>query len=201
MDTYKTILSEQQAEIKVSGSRFLAFIYPVHNELEMKTRIHDLKERFPKATHICYAYRLEKDGSVFRVNDDGEPSGSAGRPILGQMDRKELTYTLAAVVRYFGGTKLGIPGLIAAYKEATLQALDKCQVVEKKICKTYKIHFPYSIIGELEYALKQMESEIRNKEFTEHCEWEIDIPVKNEKLFLALNENFVELVIQDESTD
>lgn len=133
--TYKTITSPTQAEFKDKGSRFIAFAYPIRTLADVKKYLDPLKEEHHKARHWCYAYRLGVDGTQFRANDDGEPSGSAGRPILGQIDSVGVTDVLVVVVRYFGGTLLGVPGLIHAYKEATAQALAVAEVVEKNIEK------------------------------------------------------------------
>ena len=123
--TYRTLKSPIQAEFKDKGSRFLAFAYPVQTAEQVKKHVDDLRQEHHKARHWCYAYRLGVDGNQFRANDDGEPSGSAGRPILGQIDSFELTDVLVMVVRYFGGTLLGVPGLIHAYKTSTHKLLKK----------------------------------------------------------------------------
>ena len=131
--TYKTIASTTQAEFKDKGSRFIAFAYPIQTLEEVKQYVSILKEEHHKARHWCYAYRLGVDGTQFRANDDGEPAGSAGRPILGQIDSAGLTDVLVIVVRYFGGTLLGVPGLIHAYKTAAAEALTVAEVIEKNV--------------------------------------------------------------------
>ncbi|MBL7721167.1 MAG: YigZ family protein, partial [Chitinophagaceae bacterium] len=120
---FKTIETTAMAEFRDRGSKFIAFIFPVSDVNDFKARLADIKKEHPKATHHCFAYRIGLDGTNFRVSDDGEPSGSAGRPILGQIDSKQLTNVLIIVVRYFGGTLLGVPGLINAYKSAAAMAL------------------------------------------------------------------------------
>ncbi|MDE3247503.1 MAG: YigZ family protein, partial [Bacteroidota bacterium] len=122
-DFYYTAGKTATAEYKDRGSRFIALVIPFDNKDDFKTRMNEVKEAHPKATHYCFAYRLGLDGNNFRAGDDGEPSGSAGKPILGQIDSRELTNTLIVVVRYFGGTLLGVPGLINAYKTAASLAL------------------------------------------------------------------------------
>ena len=134
--TYSTIAAHVQAEIKDKGSRFIAYAYPIQSVAQVKQYVDALREEHHKARHWCYAYRLGVDGLQFRANDDGEPSGSAGRPILGQIDSAGLTDVLVVVVRYFGGTLLGVPGLIQAYKNSTAEALAIAEIVEKNIEKT-----------------------------------------------------------------
>ena len=124
-DSYLSVPAPAEGLFKDNGSRFISFAYPVETEEEVKDIVADLKKRYHDARHHCYAYRLGYLGDRFRANDDGEPSGSAGRPILGQIDSRGLSDTLVVVVRYFGGIKLGIPGLIRAYKTSTSEALDK----------------------------------------------------------------------------
>src|ERR1700704_2284357 len=132
-DVYQTISQQSLAEFKDRGSRFLAYAYPVKTVDEFKEKLQLLKKEHPKAVHHCFAYRIGLDGNNFRVNDDGEPSGSAGRPILGQIDSKQLTNVLVIVVRYFGGTLLGVPGLINAYKTTAALALQVTPVVRKPV--------------------------------------------------------------------
>ncbi len=135
IETYQTLSAPNQAEFKDKGSRFIAFAYPIRSTEEVKQYVDTLRQEHHKARHWCYAYRLGVDGNQFRANDDGEPSGSAGRPILGQIDSAELTDVLVVVVRYFGGTLLGVPGLIHAYKTSTQMALQSAQIIQKKCGK------------------------------------------------------------------
>src|ERR1043165_2969721 len=125
LHTYKTIEKPSQAEFKDRGSRFIAYAFPIQTIDDFKKRLKELKEEHPKATHHCFAYRIGIDGDNFRSSDDGEPSGTAGKPILGQIDSKQATNMLIIVVRYFGGTQLGVPGLINAYKTAASLALER----------------------------------------------------------------------------
>ena len=134
--TFLTLSAPSQAEFKDKGSRFIAYAYPIRTTEDVKKLVDDQRQAHHKARHWCYAYRLGTDGLQFRANDDGEPSGSAGRPILGQIDSFGLTDVLIIVVRYFGGTLLGVPGLIHAYKTAAAEALKTAVVVEKNIEKT-----------------------------------------------------------------
>ena len=136
-DYYNTIDSPSIAEFKERGSKFIAYAFPVQTINDFKEKLAGIKKEHPKATHHCFAYRLGLDGSVFRVSDDGEPSGSAGRPILGQIDSKQVTNVGVVVVRYFGGTLLGVPGLINAYKTATSMALQITPIIAKPVM----VHF------------------------------------------------------------
>ena len=130
-DQYKSIAAPAEGLFKDNGSRFIAFAYPVETEEEVKELVSALKKEYHDARHHCFAYRLGYKGDVWRASDDGEPSGSAGRPILGQIESLGLSDVLVVVVRYFGGIKLGIPGLIRAYKTSTADALSSAQVIEK----------------------------------------------------------------------
>ena len=132
-DLYKTILKPAESNLRDHASKFIGYLYPVRNEEEIKNILSELKKQYYDATHHCYAYRLGTKGEIFRANDDGEPSGSAGKPILNQLLSAQVTNTLAVVVRYFGGTKLGIPGLISAYKEATKEALNAATIIEETV--------------------------------------------------------------------
>ena len=142
-DSYKSIAAASKGLFKDNGSRFIAHAYPVETEEEVKEIVASLKKEYYDARHHVYAYRLGYKGDKFRANDDGEPSGSSGRPVLGQIDSFGLSDILVVVVRYFGGIKLGIPGLIRAYKTSTADALENAQIVEKIASKMYRVHFGY----------------------------------------------------------
>jgi uncharacterized YigZ family protein len=173
---YTTIAAATTGDFRDRGSKFLAYTYPVTTAIEVKERLQLLKKEHPKAVHYCYAYRLGTDGTQFRANDDGEPSGSAGKPILGQIDSKELTNVLVVVVRYFGGTLLGVPGLINAYKTATQQALDAAPKTEKWIEDIFDINFDYPVMGEVLYLLKQAEATIYHQDLQLFCIVKAGIP-------------------------
>ncbi|MET1055429.1 MAG: YigZ family protein, partial [Pedobacter sp.] len=132
-DTYKTIESRAEGLFKDKGSKFIAFAYPILSESEVKPILLGLRAEHTKANHFCYAYRLSPDRNVYRVNDDGEPSGTAGRPILNTLLSADVTNILIVVVRYFGGTLLGVPGLINAYKSAAAEALGLAEIIEKTV--------------------------------------------------------------------
>jgi uncharacterized YigZ family protein len=173
---YKTIETSAISEYKDRGSRFIAYTFPVSDVNEFKLRLADIKKEHPKATHHCFAYRIGLDGTNFRVSDDGEPSGSAGRPILGQIDSKQLTNILIIVVRYFGGTLLGVPGLINAYKSAAAMALQVTAVVQKPVIVNYRIQFDYTQMNEVMKVVKHFECQVLKQETQLFCSLEIGIP-------------------------
>lgn len=153
-DTYRTIEKPAEGLFRDRGSKFLAFAYPITAETDIKAILAKLKSAHPKANHHCWAMRLGVDRSVFRVNDDGEPSGTAGRPILNTLLSHDLTNIVIVVVRYFGGTLLGVPGLINAYKSATIDALDKTVITEKTVNDVYVVEFDYPQINNVMKVIK-----------------------------------------------
>ncbi|MCX6230210.1 MAG: YigZ family protein [Bacteroidetes bacterium] len=153
-DTYKTIKLRSEGIYKEKGSKFIAIALPVCSENDVKEALALLRKEFYDARHHCYAYILGFDKSAYRINDDGEPSGTAGRPIHGQLMSKDLTNTLVVVVRYFGGTKLGVSGLINAYKTATKEALESAEIIEKIVCDIYEISFDYLQMNDVMKLLK-----------------------------------------------
>lgn len=173
---YTTLAAAATGEFRDRGSKFLAYAYPVSSVAEVKEKLQALKKEHPKAVHHCLAYRIGTDGTEYRASDDGEPAGSAGRPILGQIDSAGLTNVLVVVVRYFGGTLLGVPGLINAYKTATTEALKEVPVVEKWIERRYEFSFDYPVMGEVLYLLKQNEATLYRQELQLFCVVEAGIP-------------------------
>jgi uncharacterized YigZ family protein len=173
---YKTIEQPTTGDFRDRGSKFFAYAFPIADLQDVKTHLQALKKEHPKAVHHCYAYRIGTDGLQFRANDDGEPSGSAGRPILGQIDSAGLTNVLVVVVRYFGGTLLGVPGLINAYKTATTEALQKATVIEKWIEDVVHVSFDYPVMGEVMYLLRQSEATIYSQELQLFCNVKAGIP-------------------------
>lgn len=153
-DTYKTITEIAEGYYREKGSRFLAFAIPVKNETEVKQQLTELKKKYHDARHHCYAYILGYDKSAYRINDDGEPSGTAGRPIYGQLLSKDLTNTMVVVIRYFGGIKLGVSGLINAYKTAAKDALENASIIEKTVEETYKAECDYINLNRVMQILK-----------------------------------------------
>ena len=175
-DFYYTIEKSAVAEFKDRGSKFIGYACPVKNVEEFKDRLNEIKKEHPKATHHCFAYRLGLDGNVFRVSDDGEPSGTAGRPILGQIDSKELVNTLVVVVRYFGGTLLGVPGLINAYKSAAALALQIAPQAQKQVEKEFTLQFDYTQVNEVMTLVKQYNCRVVRQEMQLFCNMTIAIP-------------------------
>ena len=174
-DAYSSIAAPSEGLFKDNGSRFIALAYPVETEEEVKTIVAGLRKEYHDARHHCYAYRLGYKGDVFRSSDDGEPSGSAGRPILGQIDSAGLSDILVVVVRYFGGIKLGIPGLIRAYKTSTADALAQAQVVEKIAGKWIRLSFGYEAMNSVMKVLKEMDLPQRGQDFGEQCSLEVRV--------------------------
>ncbi|ANH81246.1 YigZ family protein [Niabella ginsenosidivorans] len=173
---YQTIETSGRAEFKDRGSRFIAYTYPVKNTDDFKKILATVKKEHPKANHHCFAYRLGTDGTIFRSSDAGEPSGTAGRPILGQIDSKNLTDILVVVVRYFGGTLLGVPGLINAYKSAAAMALQVTPVVRKPILEKLNLQFDYTQLNEVMNILKQFDCVVLKQELQLFCSMDIGIP-------------------------
>jgi uncharacterized YigZ family protein len=173
---YYTIEQPSMAEFKDRGSKFFAFAYPAKDIDSCKKILSQLKKEHGKAVHHCLAYRLGVDGSTFRVSDDGEPAGSAGRPILGQIDSKGLTNVLVVVVRYFGGTLLGIPGLINAYKTATALALQLSPIIKKPIEIAYELNFDYHQMNEVMLLVKQYNCSVVEQTAQLFIQLQIGIP-------------------------
>ena len=173
---FYTIEQPSFAEFKDRGSKFLAFAFPIGSIEMFKIQLQRLKKDHPKAVHHCFAYRLGLDKTNFRVSDDGEPSGSAGRPILGQIDSKELTNVAVIVVRYFGGTLLGVPGLINAYKTSASMALQLVPVVQKPVMVNYQLQFDYTRQNDVMMVLKQYNCVVLKQEQQLFCIMEAGIP-------------------------
>lgn len=183
-DTYASIAGRSDGLFKDNGSRFIAHAYPVESEEEVKEIVGSLKKEYHDARHHCFAYRLGLDGSRWRANDDGEPSGSAGRPILGQIDAAGLSDILVVVIRYFGGIKLGIPGLIRAYKASTADALAQATVVEKVAGKDYRLSFPYLSMNAVMKVVKDMSLPQKDQYFAERCSMLLRVRLSQEAAFL-----------------
>lgn len=174
--TYKTITNTPVSDFRDRGSKFFGFAYPVQDVEQVKEKVKALKKEHPKAVHHCYAFRIGTDGTLYRANDDGEPSGSAGKPILGQIDSAGLTDVLVVIVRYFGGSLLGVPGLINAYKTATAEALAQADVVERWIEERVTLTFDYPAMNEVMHLLKQSEATIYKQDLQLFCEVTAGIP-------------------------
>ncbi len=174
-DTYKTVEGPAEGYINEKKSKFISFVYPVKDVDEVKAIVDELHDKYHDARHVCWAYMLGWEREEFRANDDGEPSGTAGRPILGQINSAELTDVLIAVVRYFGGTLLGTGGLIKAYKEAAADAIANAEVVEQTVDDFINIHFEYPLLNEVMRVLKQFDSVQWTQDFTETCRMRLQI--------------------------
>lgn len=188
-DTYKSIARASEGLFKDNGSRFIALAYPVESEDEVKSIVSGLKKKYHDARHHCFAYRLGLDGARFRANDDGEPSGSAGRPILGQIDSAGLSDVLVVVVRYFGGIKLGIPGLIRAYKTSTADALGKAGVTEKVASRRFSVRYPYEKMPLVMKVVKDFGLEQSSQDFGMECHMELKVRLDSIPDFLDRMEN------------
>ncbi|HMO31948.1 MAG TPA: YigZ family protein [Lacibacter sp.] len=173
---FHTIGAESTATFQDRGSRFLAYAFPVSSVDEFKQRLKALKEEHPKAVHHCFAWRLGTDGNNYRVSDDGEPAGTAGRPILGQLDSRGLTNAAVVVIRYFGGTLLGVPGLIHAYKSAAALALQTTPIVQKQVEADYVLEFDYHRMNDVLVALRQFGCTVRSQEVQLFCHITAGIP-------------------------
>ena len=174
-DSYKTIARAAETTYRQLSSKFYTYAYPVETEAEIKEHLDALRKRWYDATHHCYAWRLGPHGEQFRANDDGEPSSTAGKPILGQLLSQEITNCLVVVVRYFGGTKLGVPGLIAAYKESTAQVLAECEIVERTVDVVVKVEFSYVAMNDVMRVVKDMQPRILEQLFDNLCTMTISI--------------------------
>ncbi|MGJ1420915.1 IMPACT family protein [Sphingobacterium spiritivorum] len=174
-DTYRTIETPSEGIFRDKGSKFIAYAYPFRDEAALKTVIQELKDLHPKARHHCWAYRLTPDRAVFRVNDDGEPSGTAGRPILNVLLSQDVTNILIVVVRYFGGTLLGVPGLINAYKTAAQEALAGSVIVERTVNDVYSVSFGYLQMNDVMRVVKEEELTMLKQEFDNSCYMELEI--------------------------
>jgi len=166
-DSYRTLSAPSMGEFKDRGSKFIAYAWPVHTEEEALAHLEALRKEHFKARHHCFAWRLGPDGARFRANDDGEPSGTAGRPMLGQLDAFGLTDVVVVVVRYFGGTLLGTSGLIHAYREAAAEALRAATIVEKIVCDAFQLDFDYALMPDVMNAVKKLDLEITQQDFGE----------------------------------
>ena len=190
-DTYLSIATPSEGLFKDQGSRFLAFAYPVETEAEVKEILSRIRKEYHDARHHCSAFRLGLDGAQWRASDDGEPAGSAGRPILGQIDSAGLSDVLIVVVRYFGGIKLGIPGLIRAYRTSTADALSKAEVVEKVAGKNYRLTFDYLAMNDVMKVLKDLNIPQSNQDFGTSCSVDVRVRLSQEKDFLDRLEKFL----------
>ena len=174
-DSYLTIAAPAEAIYKEKSSKFLTYAYPVHSEEEIRELLEVLYKRHYDATHHCYAWRMGPHGEQFRSNDDGEPSGTAGKPILGQLLSNALTDCLIVVVRYFGGTKLGVSGLISAYKESAAAVIEEAEIIEKTVDRVFTIEFPYLVMNDVMRIIKEEQPNILSQEFDNLCTMQLSM--------------------------
>ena len=196
-DTYNSIGSPSRGLYKDQGSRFISFAYPVETEARVKELVDALKKEYHDARHHCFAYRLGLDGSRYRMNDDGEPSSTAGRPILSQIDSAGLSDVLVVVVRYFGGIKLGVPGLIKAYKTAAQDALAQAAKVEKTAAVTYHIEFDYMNMDSVMRTLKDMDIPQSGQNFGQLCSMDIRVRLSQQEEITKRLVKYLSLIIQN----
>jgi uncharacterized YigZ family protein len=182
--TYKTIQELSEGLYREKGSKFIAYAAPCSSESQAKELLESWRKAHHQARHVCYAYRFGPEGLIFRANDDGEPSNSAGIPILGQLQSFDITNVLVGVVRYFGGTKLGVGGLVQAYKTAARDAIENGFIIEKEIQKMILLSFPMAQMPFVMHALKQLNVEIVSRDFSDRCEIQLALPI-------ALSENLL----------
>jgi uncharacterized YigZ family protein len=183
-DSYLTVEGNAEAIFKEKSSKFLCYAFHVESEEEITAHLERLRKQYYDATHHCYAWRLGPFGERFRANDDGEPSSTAGKPILGQLLSREITNCLIVVVRYFGGTKLGVPGLIAAYKESAAAVLDVATIVERTVDTRIKIDFSYVVMNDVMRIIKEEQPTIEEQVFDNLCS--MTLSVRNSKADIVL---------------
>ncbi len=175
--SYFTLSKLSISEYKEKGSKFIAIAFPIENKYEFETELSNIKDKFPKATHYCYAYKLDLDNNNYRINDDGEPSGTAGKPIFGQIESNLLTFVAIVVVRYFGGTKLGVTGLIQSYKNAAILAIKENMIIEKLIETRYILSFEESQYNSMQVCLGQIKKIASQIIYIDLYQIEIVIPI------------------------
>ena len=195
LEEYKTIKSNSDSYFKEKASKFYSFAFPVQSEDEVKERIKELKSLYKDAGHHCYAFKLGFNGEKYRYSDDGEPNNSAGKPIYGQLNSFEITNVLVVVVRYFGGTKLGVGGLIQAYKEGAKTALENAKIITKEVTALLTIHFKYEDMNVMMSLVKIFDLTIVSQEFELDCLITLEFPIKKKDSLLIKLENYPQLEI------
>lgn len=190
-DTYKSVSGVSEGLYKELGSRFISFAIPVESQEEVKDRLNAIRKEYHDARHVCSAFRIGLEGKEWRASDDGEPSGTGGRPILAAIDSAGLSDVLIAVVRYFGGIKLGVPGLARAYREAAADALRKAETIEKVAGEWRRISFGWELMPEVMKMVKEMELPQRAQDFSESCTMEVRVRLNLMQDFLERTSKFV----------
>ena len=199
-DTYKTLAEATEEQLfKEKNSKFLGYAYPISSEDEVKPILLGLRKQHPNAVHFCYAYQLGVEQFSYRANDDGEPSGSAGIPIYGQIQSFEITNVMVVIVRYFGGVKLGVGGLISAYKTTAQQTLESATIIEKTIDVTYMARFEYAQLNKVMRVIKEKNLAILTQKMDMQCEIELSTRKSAEVNLLAAFENLYEIVLKKKS--
>lgn len=183
-DSFLTIYKPSQGLYKEKGSKFLAFIFHVDNETDAKNHLETIRKEYHDARHHCYAYSIGKEGDIWRANDDGEPSGTGGRPILGQIKSKNVTNVIIIVVRYFGGILLGVSGLANAYKKAAENALNNATIEQHIIHSRYNLSFPYAVMNDVMKVLKDENITQSNHNFDLECSLTISLRKSTEETIL-----------------
>lgn len=199
-DTYLTIKGAAQGDFRDRGSKFLGYAYPISSDAGIKEIIARLKAEHPRARHHCWALRLGTDRSVFRINDDGEPSGTAGRPILNVLLSQDITNVLVVVVRYFGGTLLGVPGLINAYKQATIAALDNAAIIERTVQDVYTLRFGHEQMNDVMRLVKEHNLAVLAQQYDILCSLQLSIRQTQVNLILAKLEKLTAVQVVYERT-
>lgn len=180
-ETYLTISAPGQAEYKDRGSRFIAYLFPVSDTAAGKMQLNAVKKEHPSATHHCFAWRIGFSGEEFRSSDAGEPSGTAGKPILNQLISHDVTNAMIIVVRYFGGSLLGVPGLIQAYKTAASLVLQTTQIIQRSIENYYLLEFDYTLMNEVMILVKQYQCTVLQQEMQLFCRMKIGVPLRRKE--------------------
>jgi len=196
-DTYKTIISEAEGLYKEKGSKFLSFAMPVSTADQAKEIVKEYRKKYYDARHVCYAYMIGAERTDFRANDDGEPSGTAGRPILGQINSRELTNVLVIVIRYFGGILLGTGGLVVAYKEVTADALDRTEIIEKTVDIRISISFDYVLMNDVMRVIKDVNAQITAQTYVNQCMMQLSIRKQDAELLSSKLKKILGLVIEE----
>ena len=196
-DTFRTIASSSEGSYKEKGSKFLSFAFPVKNVDEINQILAQYRKQYYDARHICYAYMLGNAKNEWRANDDGEPSGTAGRPILGQINSFELTNVLVIVVRYFGGILLGTGGLITAYKEASIDALEQANIVEQTIDEVFTVEFDYLLMNEVMRVIKEINPLVLDQSFDNMCAMKLSIRQSDAEKLKSKLGNIIGVIIEN----
>ncbi len=186
IDTFKSISKPSTGIYKELGSKFLSFAYPINSEDEIKDILASIRKRYFDARHHCYAYRIGKEGEIWRANDDGEPSSTGGKPILGQLLSNELSDVLVIVVRYFGGTKLGVPGLTRAYRSAAADAIANSEIIDKTLMRELVISFDYIQMNDIMKKTRDLQAEIIEQQFDNLCQFKLRIREGNLSKFCEI---------------